>query len=71
MRLIQMSERTRIPVSSRPMVCAVVGGVQRSATSCQGQPLCPAHVPDTALHRFVSYHQIGFFFPTLFTGWQG
>ena len=38
MRLIQMSERTRIPVSSRPMVCAVVGGVQRAATSAKVSP---------------------------------
>src|SRR3954466_2091857 len=34
MRLSQPTETVRVPVSSRPMVCGVVGGSQRSATSC-------------------------------------
>src|SRR3954466_4619516 len=35
MRLSQPTETVRVPVSSRPIVCGVVGGSQRSATSCR------------------------------------
>ena len=33
MRLSQPTETVRVPVSSRPIVCGVVGGSQRRATS--------------------------------------
>src|SRR5690606_36509038 len=33
-RFSQPTETVRVPVSSRPIVCGVVGGTQRSATSC-------------------------------------
>ena len=33
MRFSQPTETVRVPVSSRPTVCGVVGGSQRSATS--------------------------------------
>src|SRR3982751_3136640 len=37
-RLSQPSDKVRVPVSSRPIVCAVVGGLQRSATSAKVRP---------------------------------
>jgi hypothetical protein len=39
MRLSQPTETVRVPVSSRPIVCAVVGGTQRCATSSSVSPL--------------------------------
>ena len=38
MRFIQPSESERMPVSSRPIVWAVVGGAQRAATSAKVRP---------------------------------
>ena len=50
MRLSQPTETVRVPVSSRPMVCGVVGGAQRFRDIVEGHPARPAHFPDPRDH---------------------
>ena len=63
-RFIQPSERLRIPVSSRPMVCAVVGGSQRSATSSRVYPLARRTSRIRCSMAQAFDNQIGFHCPT-------
>ena len=50
MRLSQPTETVRVPVSSRPIVCGVVGGSQRAGDIVEGHAARAAHFPNPRDH---------------------
>jgi hypothetical protein len=60
MRLSQPIETVRVPVSSRPIVCAVVIGSQRLATSSSVMPLARRTSRIRGYHFLASNNLYGF-----------